>query len=318
MPTRTAISTDKAPLPLPYFSQGIVCNGMVHCSGQIGNKGRTDNVLEGGVGDRTAQALRNLSAILEEAGSSLKNVVSVRIFLITMENFAAMNKVYDTFFEDPKPCSNKPNKMIPWDVSTRKLTLGVFKVTTPVNSKKRSRTEDDLGWERSPDLEDGPHRFNDAYADISTQVDVDKQLLQEVLQNLGSRKPRSLHKCVRIDDNRSRNASVLSMQEDTLYKKHKSASAVQDADDANLAPDIFNHSTEGLCLDPAVGDLDALFSKAVEVLSQGQVVPRRNEETTDEHDELDEALISPRNKCRKGATFRENSRGVLSILRQHG
>lgn len=50
------------------------------------------------------QALKNLSEILKEAGSSLKNVVKVTIFLTDMANFAAMNRVYDTFFADqPKP-----------------------------------------------------------------------------------------------------------------------------------------------------------------------------------------------------------------------
>ncbi|MCJ1361812.1 hypothetical protein MMC16_000912 [Acarospora aff. strigata] len=103
MPTRTAISTTNAPVPLPFFSQANVCNGMVYCSGSIGMDPATQNVVEGGVGDRTAQALRNLSAVLEAGGSSLKNVVKVNVYLTTMENFAAMNKVYDTFFEHPKP-----------------------------------------------------------------------------------------------------------------------------------------------------------------------------------------------------------------------
>lgn len=50
-----------------------------------------------------AQCFKNLSAVLEEAGSSMKNVVRVGVFLTDMTNFAAMNKVYETFFEDPKP-----------------------------------------------------------------------------------------------------------------------------------------------------------------------------------------------------------------------
>ena len=52
-----------------------------------------------------AQALQNLSAVLEEAGSSLKNVVKVNIFLSDMTSFAAMNRVYDTFWDEPKPVS---------------------------------------------------------------------------------------------------------------------------------------------------------------------------------------------------------------------
>lgn len=52
-----------------------------------------------------AQALNNLSAVLEAAGSSLRNVVKCNVFLSDMTNFAAMNRVYDTFFEPPKPVS---------------------------------------------------------------------------------------------------------------------------------------------------------------------------------------------------------------------
>ena len=49
------------------------------------------------------QCLKNLSAVLEEAGSSLQNCVKVNVFLTDMQNFAAVNKVYDSFFKEPKP-----------------------------------------------------------------------------------------------------------------------------------------------------------------------------------------------------------------------
>ena len=51
------------------------------------------------------QCLKNLSAVLEEAGSSLQNCVKVNVFLTDMTNFAAMNTVYESFFDDPKPAS---------------------------------------------------------------------------------------------------------------------------------------------------------------------------------------------------------------------
>ncbi|KAI9842761.1 MAG: hypothetical protein M1837_006944 [Sclerophora amabilis] len=84
---KEVISTDKAPPPLPVFSQAIKCGGMI-CTLALPR----------------AQALRNLSAVLEAAGSSLDNAVKVNVFLTTMENFAAMNKVYETFFKAPRPC----------------------------------------------------------------------------------------------------------------------------------------------------------------------------------------------------------------------
>ncbi|KAL8815583.1 MAG: hypothetical protein Q9223_005289 [Gallowayella weberi] len=100
---RRAVTTDRAPPPLPFFSQGIVCQGMVYCSGQIGMSPITKRMVDGGVGDRTAQALNNLSAVLEAAGSSLRSVVECNVFLTDMTSFAAMNRVYDTFFDEPKP-----------------------------------------------------------------------------------------------------------------------------------------------------------------------------------------------------------------------
>lgn len=60
-----------------------------------------------------AQALNNLSAVLEEAGSSLKNVVKVNIFLSDMTNFAAMNRVYNTFFAEPKPVRRQTSSQLP-------------------------------------------------------------------------------------------------------------------------------------------------------------------------------------------------------------
>lgn len=104
MPTKTVVHTDKAPPPLPVYSQAIICQGMVYCSGQIAIDPETKAIVEGGISDRTMQCIRNLSAVLEEAGSSLQNVVRVGVFLTDMSNFAAMNKVYETMFKNPKPC----------------------------------------------------------------------------------------------------------------------------------------------------------------------------------------------------------------------
>ncbi|CAD6586595.1 MAG: hypothetical protein ASARMPREDX12_002468 [Alectoria sarmentosa] len=89
---RAQVKTDKAPPPLPVYSQAIVCNGMVYCSGQVAMHPESKTMIQGGISDRTAQCFKNLSAVLEEAGSSMKNVVRVGVFLTDMTNFAAMNK----------------------------------------------------------------------------------------------------------------------------------------------------------------------------------------------------------------------------------
>ncbi|EJT75491.1 hypothetical protein GGTG_05424 [Gaeumannomyces tritici R3-111a-1] len=99
------IHTDKAPKPLPQFSQAVRHGGTVYCSGGIGVDPATGRLVGGTVKDRTRQVLRNLSAVLEAAGGSLRSVVKVNAFITTMDDFAAMNEAYDEFFtHEPKPC----------------------------------------------------------------------------------------------------------------------------------------------------------------------------------------------------------------------
>ncbi|KAJ9148468.1 hypothetical protein NKR23_g4866 [Pleurostoma richardsiae] len=104
-PAAEGVFTDKAPKPLPQFSQAVKYNGMVYCSGNIGLDPKTWKAVEGTVTDRTRQALKNLAAVLEEAGSSLDNVVKMNVFITNMDDFAPMNAAYDEFFtKEPKPC----------------------------------------------------------------------------------------------------------------------------------------------------------------------------------------------------------------------
>ncbi|POS77806.1 mmf1 [Diaporthe helianthi] len=94
-----SVLTDKAPKPLPQFSQAIKYNGLVFCSGNIGLDPATSVAVEG-----TRQALKNLEAVLEASGSSLKNVLKVNVYITTMDDFATMNEAYDEFFSfEPKP-----------------------------------------------------------------------------------------------------------------------------------------------------------------------------------------------------------------------
>ncbi|KAI1956231.1 hypothetical protein LOZ58_006495 [Ophidiomyces ophidiicola] len=105
MPDKQAILTDKAMAPLPVFSQAVVHGGMIYCSGSIGIDPSTREIVPGPVGQRTAQALRNLAAVLQAGGSDLKNVVKVNVFLTSMTDFADMNQAYESFFSDGvKPC----------------------------------------------------------------------------------------------------------------------------------------------------------------------------------------------------------------------
>ncbi|KAJ0160872.1 endoribonuclease L-PSP [Colletotrichum tabaci] len=100
------VLTTAAPPPLPQFSQAIKYNGMVYCSGSIGILTDRPGMVqaEGTVKDRTRQALKNLAAVLEAAGSSPRNIVKVNVYITKMTDFAIMNEAYDEFFTwDPKP-----------------------------------------------------------------------------------------------------------------------------------------------------------------------------------------------------------------------
>jgi 2-iminobutanoate/2-iminopropanoate deaminase len=97
------IQTPKAPKAIGPYSQGIVADGLVFCSGQIPLVPETGELVGGGIEDQTRQVLKNLSAVLEAAGSSPDQVVKCTVFLQDMNDFQAMNKVYAEFFKAPFP-----------------------------------------------------------------------------------------------------------------------------------------------------------------------------------------------------------------------
>jgi 2-iminobutanoate/2-iminopropanoate deaminase len=96
------VSTDKAPAAIGPYSQAVVTGGMLYSSGQIALTPEGE-LIEGGIGEQTRQVLRNLSAVLEAAGSSLDRVVKTTIFLADMEDFAAVNEIYAEFFGAHRP-----------------------------------------------------------------------------------------------------------------------------------------------------------------------------------------------------------------------
>jgi 2-iminobutanoate/2-iminopropanoate deaminase len=97
--SKRVVHTDKAPAPFqgaPY-SQGIVHGDLVFVAGQVGLDPGTNQVVEGGIEAQTEQAMKNVSAVLEAAGSSLSNVLKTSIFLVDFGDFPAMNEVYAGF-----------------------------------------------------------------------------------------------------------------------------------------------------------------------------------------------------------------------------
>lgn len=97
------ITTERAPQAIGPYSQAIVANGFVFASGQIPIDPATGQFVEGGIVEQTEQVLRNVSNLLEAAGTSLARVVKTTVFLADMNDFAAMNETYARFFESEPP-----------------------------------------------------------------------------------------------------------------------------------------------------------------------------------------------------------------------
>ena len=100
---RKMITTDKAPKAIGPYAQAIAANGFVYTAGQIPLDPQSGHLVEGGIKEQTRQVLENLKAVLESAGSSMKQVVKATVFLKNIADFGAMNEVYAEYLEDTKP-----------------------------------------------------------------------------------------------------------------------------------------------------------------------------------------------------------------------
>lgn len=97
------ISTEKAPGAIGPYSQAIKAGNMIFCSGQIPIDIATGDFVSLDVAEQTEQVLKNLTAVLEAAGTDLNSVVKTTVFLADMNDFAAMNEVYGRYFSENKP-----------------------------------------------------------------------------------------------------------------------------------------------------------------------------------------------------------------------
>ena len=100
---KKVISTINAPKAIGPYSQAIEANGMVFISGQIPVNPELGKVVEGGIKEQTEQVMRNIGGILVEAGLDYSNIVKCTCLLSDMENFAAMNEVYGSYFKENAP-----------------------------------------------------------------------------------------------------------------------------------------------------------------------------------------------------------------------
>lgn len=101
--TRTIVSTDNAPAAIGPYSQAVVSGGLVFTAGQIPLDPASGELVGGGVAAETEQVLRNLSAVLDAAGSGLDRVIKTTVYLADMGDFVAMNEVYGRFFPQQPP-----------------------------------------------------------------------------------------------------------------------------------------------------------------------------------------------------------------------
>jgi 2-iminobutanoate/2-iminopropanoate deaminase len=97
------INTSKAPAPIGPYSQAVRAGNLLFISGQIALDAATNNLVEGDVAAETKQVMKNLEAILQEAGAGFGNVVKTTIFLSDMSLFAAVNEVYGSYFSSNFP-----------------------------------------------------------------------------------------------------------------------------------------------------------------------------------------------------------------------
>jgi 2-iminobutanoate/2-iminopropanoate deaminase len=97
------VSTEQAPKAIGPYSQAIVSNGVVYCSGQIPIDPATNQLIDGDIATQTERVLENLKAVLEAAGSGLDRVLKTTVFLLDMNEFSRMNEVYGRYFSDGPP-----------------------------------------------------------------------------------------------------------------------------------------------------------------------------------------------------------------------
>ena len=114
---RKIISTPEAPAAIGPYSQAILCGNMLYTSGQIPLDPLTGTVVGEHIRDQAEQVMKNLSAVLEAAGTSFENAVKTTCFLADMADFAAFNEVYAAYF---------PSKPARSCVAVRSLPKGVL------------------------------------------------------------------------------------------------------------------------------------------------------------------------------------------------
>lgn len=110
------IQTDKAPSAIGPYSQALMHGSMLYASGQIPIDPKDGQVVEGGIQEQTLQVMKNVSAILDAAGTKFENVIKTTCFLKSMDDFAAFNEIYGQYFVGKPARSCVAAQKLPKDV----------------------------------------------------------------------------------------------------------------------------------------------------------------------------------------------------------
>jgi reactive intermediate/imine deaminase len=100
---RRVVETDGAPAPIGPYSQAVVANGVLYCSGQVPLDPATGDLVDGGVAEQARRCLESLDAVCRAASTQLSDAARIGIYLTDMGLFAELNEVYASFFSEPFP-----------------------------------------------------------------------------------------------------------------------------------------------------------------------------------------------------------------------
>jgi 2-iminobutanoate/2-iminopropanoate deaminase len=100
---RRPIETDEAPAPIGPYSQAVVADGVLYCSGQVPLDPESGELVDGGIAEQARRCLESLDAVCRAAGTELSEAARIGIYLIDMSLFPELNEVYASFFSEPFP-----------------------------------------------------------------------------------------------------------------------------------------------------------------------------------------------------------------------
>jgi 2-iminobutanoate/2-iminopropanoate deaminase len=103
MTEKIVVKTDNAPAAIGPYSVGVCFGNLIFTAGQLGIDPKCGEIVKGGIGEETRQALTNIQTILNAAGTKMDKVIKTTVYLKDMEEFVAMNAVYAEFFTDNFP-----------------------------------------------------------------------------------------------------------------------------------------------------------------------------------------------------------------------